>query len=382
MVITFRQKKMCEINDVDDLVNFVNEKRLYKNFLTFNEIYHDTIRHKINRTNELPYKQVKPFLSEFMGPMSNRNLMYWLCRGFSESESIVKIRELQSKSGKNVDYEKRLLPSNTEYWVKKGFDLEESKVKVKDHQTTFSKEICIKKYGEDGGLVRFNERQSKWISSLSKNTFNHDSSSVEFFIKKYGDSGLIEMLDKLSYTDNNKIILKEIIDNVKNKEDLLNYIEDNVVINTLLDVDFIFKSKIIQHILDDDYNNIKNYITNGLSIVKTKFSNYRFVNGFRFNSNGEYQIGKFLMDHGVDFEHDDYYPLGKYRYDFYLPKYDLYVEYFGLIKNVGWQNNKILSDYIDKMEKKVFYCNKNNYNLVHDTKPKNVINKLKKIIWK
>jgi len=57
--------------------------------------------------------------------------------------------------------------SNTkEYWMNKGFSGEEAIIKVKERQSTFSLEKCILKYGEEEGTKVFQKRQDKWQNTL------------------------------------------------------------------------------------------------------------------------------------------------------------------------------------------------------------------------
>lgn len=54
-----------------------------------------------------------------------------------------------------------------EYWLKYGYSLEEAEEMVAERQRTFSLEKCVKRYGEEEGRKRFNERQQKWQKTLN-----------------------------------------------------------------------------------------------------------------------------------------------------------------------------------------------------------------------
>lgn len=387
MIITYKRKEIVNITTINEMVGFIKQYGIYKNFLGFKKCHEESILNKILEVDSLNFKSVKPFLREFMGPETNRSLEFWLCRGYSEHESLERIKTLQSTSSKKVDYQKRLLPSNVDYWINKGYDLDEAVKKVKDRQSTFSLAKCIEKHGVNKGLEVFNNRQNKWLDSLNKTKslnggFNHDSSSVDFFKEKYGVDWIKETLKKASYTENNEKIIQEITSKTKDIDGLIGYIKNNIEYYSMGDLDFIFKSKIIQNFYGETYKNIKNNVSDSLNMIKTKFSNYWYVSGYTFNSNGEYEIGDFLMKNNIKFEHNNNYPNSKYKYDFYLPNENVYIEYFGLIKNVGWQKNEVLSNYLDKMKKKVLFCEEGGYNLIYGETPKKIINKLKNIIWK
>jgi hypothetical protein len=275
-----------------------------------------------------------------------------------------------------------LLPSNLDYWLNKGFSVEESKLKVKETQTTFSKEKCIEKYGQELGLKKFNDRQQKWINSLSKfkGEVNRDSSSFEFFTNKFKDDWVINCLNKLSYTEDNRNALLSLLERCNTLDELGEYVKNNLDIKSVTDILFICNSKVLQKFFKVDSNTIKITILNKLGVIQTKFSNFWVYNEHLFNSNGELEIGVFLTENKVGFIHNNRYPNSSFRYDFYLPKYDLYIEYFGLVKNSNWVSNKVLKEYEEKMFKKVLFCKENKLNLIHNTDYKKIIEDIKQII--
>lgn len=152
-------------------------------------------------------------------------ISFWIKKGLSERNAIIKIAENQSKAAKNVDFEKRLLPSNIEYWLNRGFSEKDSKLKVSETQQTFSKEKCFQKYGEEKGLLRWKNRQDKWQKSLYKNGnikggYSKVSQELFYAISRYcnnvkyaiNNSELVIRKDQKNYyydfvdTDRNKII--------------------------------------------------------------------------------------------------------------------------------------------------------------------------------
>lgn len=60
----------------------------------------------------------------------------------------------------------RLSDNQIEYWTNQGFSEEEAKEKIKERQSTFTLEKCIEKFGEEEGIIRFNERQKKWSNKI------------------------------------------------------------------------------------------------------------------------------------------------------------------------------------------------------------------------
>jgi ribosomal protein S16 len=106
------------------------------------------------------------------------NIEFWINKGVSENEAKNIISKNQTEAAKQVDFEKRLIPSNIEYWVEKGFNYQQAKLKVTERQTTFSLDICVKKYGEEDGLKRFNERQIKWLTNYKRTNFSKISQTL------------------------------------------------------------------------------------------------------------------------------------------------------------------------------------------------------------
>ncbi len=97
---------------------------------------------------------------------------YWIDRGYSQSDSIVKVSEIQRKNGnsyiskysKEERYDKT--PRRKEYWIKMGYSEVEAIKKVSESQITFSREKCIEKFGYDIGIEKWKQRQIKWQNTL------------------------------------------------------------------------------------------------------------------------------------------------------------------------------------------------------------------------
>lgn len=68
------------------------------------------------------------------------------------------------------------------YWLKQGYTEEESLQKLKERQTTFTLEKCIEKYGEEKGREKWLDRQEKWQESFQKSRKNgYSQISQELF---------------------------------------------------------------------------------------------------------------------------------------------------------------------------------------------------------
>jgi hypothetical protein len=117
------------------------------------------------------------------------NIEYWIKNGYTEEEAILQIegqkmvslrgciarfgekkgiKKWEEREGKRSAAGK-LGSANIQYWLNKGYSESEAVIKRKERQTTFSLEKCVEKYGEEKGLIKFNERQVKWQKTLYKN---------------------------------------------------------------------------------------------------------------------------------------------------------------------------------------------------------------------
>lgn len=124
----------------------------------YKKMFSDKIKGEKNpnhksKTTEQERKERSPFSKEFY----KNNILT-----DKEIENI--LTQFREKSFKN-----RVLDTQIEYYLRQGYSEKESKKLLKKRQTTFSKEICIQKYGQEKGIVIFNNRQNKWNDSMNKN---------------------------------------------------------------------------------------------------------------------------------------------------------------------------------------------------------------------
>lgn len=105
---------------------------------------------------------------------------HWIKKGYSEDESIIKVKENIKQSTyncneftkdrvNNPDKYIGIFDTSIEYYLKQGYSYDESKVKLSERQNTFTISKCIQKYGEVGGQKIWRDRQEKWSSSLLNN---------------------------------------------------------------------------------------------------------------------------------------------------------------------------------------------------------------------
>lgn len=100
------------------------------------------------------------------------NVNYYINKGHSLEEAQMLVKQRQAKGGAvraslTKDERRRFTPRCIEFWLAKGLSIEDSLVKLSEHQATFTKEKCIERYGEVEGLAIWSERQRKWQKTLN-----------------------------------------------------------------------------------------------------------------------------------------------------------------------------------------------------------------------
>ena len=112
---------------------------------------------------------------------------YWEEKGFNKIEAKEKCSSYYSKLGKE-QYEKRRLNGEEfltirqlKFWLKRGFSLEDAHKELSLRYGTRSLDYCIEKYGKYEGVIKFNERNKKWIDTLNTKS---DEEKLEILKRK------------------------------------------------------------------------------------------------------------------------------------------------------------------------------------------------------
>ncbi len=84
----------------------------------------------------------------------------------------------------------------------------------------------------------------------------------------------------------------------------------------------------------------------------------------------------------INFIYDKFYPNQKdFKYDFYLVEYNVYIEYFGMLKvKVNGKNDNIIRNYKTKCKGKLDLCVRNNYKFIFSMNVDDIINRVKRIV--
>lgn len=107
------------------------------------------------------------------------SVFYWLKRinpltnklyTIEESNREVSLiqRKMSNNSNNKHKHRKDRVPTQIQYWTKQGYSEELAKQMVRKRQQTFSLDICIKKYGKEQGLLKWETRQTKWQKTLNQ----------------------------------------------------------------------------------------------------------------------------------------------------------------------------------------------------------------------
>ena len=390
MIIKHRKKILTEINTVNELELFLIENKFYKFFRKFQKEFVDIINEHIENTVFLNYKQIKPWLKSILKyPESiyQKNFLY--CMGWEMDEIVLFINQkqknnssiLSDKKQKNPNQYYSKTPTRIEYWLDKGFDLITAKSKVSERQSTFSLKKCIEKYGKTEGNKIFESRQIKWINSLKENIDYNliQSKKNSYDYVKYSS---FELISRSSFTE----ITKDIILNAIKYENINHFVDfviKSIDIKRYSDIQPYICSKIIQQKYNITKDKIRDifYSKTFYTLSKQTYGVPVYHNNIRFKSIKEYEIAIFFEENNIDYIYENYYPNKKYKFDFFLPKYDTYVEYYGMLDGKNFEKlNSIQEFYLNKMEKKNLYCQEEKIKLIHNTNFNELIKTLKQII--
>lgn len=145
-----------------------------------------TINHwltKINpATNSLYTREEAEFKIKSHRKM---NIEYWLNRGFSKDEAILKISEYQRENGNKFSDKNKKYPekysdrtwTQLDYWIKKGYSIDESIQIISKKQNKVSISSFINRYGEEVGKLKY----ESFINNVKY------GASINYYIDKFGE---------------------------------------------------------------------------------------------------------------------------------------------------------------------------------------------------
>lgn len=261
---------------------------------------------------------------------------------------------------------------NVKYWIKRGYSEKDAIIKVSEIQKTFSKEMWIKKYGERAGIDKINDRNDRWQKSLrSRDDYaeiqkRKDTNSINYYIEKYGESYIKEFIKRqcnFNSDINEKLIF---LLEKKNYVGFIEFIKETYDYNGKK-INDISNLKIIQIVFNKTKDDIKNDLVKQYPIKnKNSWGTTYIIDGIIFRSLGEVDIYNFLKSKNINFKYDKEYLYQinkKYRYDFYLIDKDIYIEYAG-IENIRKtiKTRRIHEEYDSRIKIKRKHCINNGLN--------------------
>lgn len=384
------------INNEIEFIDFVTNESIINNFKCLTPKVKTDIAYLLDNTEQIYKTQLKNKLRQIFYSTTTMNDKYWLDRGWSEEEAKEKISKLQKKNANIFAVKKQNDPyfysatTNTQigYWTNKGYSEDEAKLKISERQRTFTLEKCIEKYGEEEGKNRWKERQNKWITTLSLKSKEEIKRINEQ--KSYSVAGVINQenvyyhIDRFSFTDQNKKIIKNSISNSNTLFEFTElYLKQTNNDFSYHNIGVIANSKVIQayyNCTQDDIFKTFYIIMDNVGIKMGRFGNIVAYGGKKLKSYGEYLIAKFLDENNVEYEYEKRYPNSRKKCDFFLPKYDLYVEYLGMSDKLNPKEKSITEQYNQNAEQKRQICIENNLKYLFESKINSIFVALKQII--
>jgi hypothetical protein len=174
-----------------------------------------------------------------------------------------------------------------------------------------------------------------------------------------------------------------LVKNYKTTEELNTYFLNKKINYDLKLIKSLSSNKLLQFFFNKTYNDLVTCFKKGFKFNKKQsFGSQIVIDGYSFRSLGEHDIYQFLKKNGVEFLYEKTYPNsvnGKKRLksDFYLPKFDLYIEYCGMynVKNIT-KHSKIIVEYDKRIHQKKNHCYSNDLKCIFSSD----VNSIKKII--
>jgi hypothetical protein len=368
-------KKIREEMNIDSIECFIyrlneyyNPKDLYKGITRELEV---EILNLIGIGSIFKYKHFfKSHIRNFMyqNARTRNSKNYWKNRGYTEEDSLKKVRTFQKmlsekfiiKKNKNPDSYIGFNRVQKKYWMKRGLSEDESIKTISSIQSTFSFHKCIEKYGEDRGRKKWEERQNKWKESMGKSRniswkTSSQSTSYESYFNRYGENWLRVLLGhqrKKLGINLETISNMEKVSNAYYNENLEKYLyglsfQKFKKISSCGLVKFILNKNYFELVSDYmEFNNIK-------KIQSGKYGNSYYYMGKYYKSDGEYNIGEYLEELGIEFSTQNRYNGTNKFTDFYIPSINAYFELMGM--NSGDENYAIKKETLEKKGYKIIW---------------------------
>lgn len=390
MDIFFRKKMLKTINNHYELEKFIKENNFFSLFKKIPQEFIEKINYSLSITDKISYKKFKQWYRSIINyPESVYCDNFLLLMGWDIDDAKAYISEKQKENSRKLSENKKnspekyyeKTPKRIEYWVKKGYSEEESKKIISGLQKTFSKEICVKKYGYKKGIDIFNKRQEKWIKSLYENNDLEEINKKRNFYD-YNKKTIETLIDRTYFLSKTKETISFCIKSTK-IDNFIDCVIKKTDIKSMSDITPIVGSKLIQKHYQVNSKTIKDkfYSKTPEIFDSNLYGTPIYHNGNRLKSVKEYKIAILLESKSIEYVYEKQYPDSRFKSDFFLPKNEIYIEYYGMLDGKNIENlDKIQKKYFDKMNEKNLFCQEKNLKLIYDTNFNELYKKITKII--
>jgi len=252
---------------------------------------------------------------------------------------------------------KKKLKNCKEYWLCRGYSLQDAKNKVSKIQLR-DLNYFIKKYGKIIGKKKWKNKINKWQKTLNnksqkeKDKINKSKGrhcpqnvySAKNYYRKYGIK-----IAKSNFPAHK--LAWYCIENFNNKKELYNYLSKHINKLQTIELKLFFSKFGFKDKADFLYKIFKKC---KIKYLPNSCSNYFQAKRLYFNDHlcrslGEFELAYFFKKYKIKYIYEKRYPRSKFKYDFYLIDYKIYIEY------LGFQGHK---EYDNKTKRKIKYCKK------------------------
>ena len=293
------------------------------------------------------------------------NMQYWLNLGLNQQEAKQKLHQMHSngleksiklhgeiqgrlKQKKRIKKIKEGSKRCVQYWQLLGYSLQQSKSKVSQEQKR-DLDYFIGIYGQQQGRKRHNLKIQKWIRTMELK----DNEEKAIINEKKNVSDYYYLIEK--YTPQEAILKMVQTYKVENRQNMQELLSCNTLQQLIDKIPKLLPLKEVTPVLNHSYIQKKFKITQkNLTDVLTEVYNRYGVNWFKrkqygqeieyqgiiFKSKSQFQIAKYLSKHSIEYVYQKPY-IGSHRKktDFYLPKYNCYIEYTGMMDMYDYTQN-------------------------------------------
>lgn len=341
MTITYR-KEVYKINSVEELLDYINSNSKFQHkIIKVKEGYEDIIADWVKSDVTVTHKHIRKTYRDLINAKSTHviQLNFWLDRGYCVKDAKLLVSKEQSSRLEAAfakgSFDNQLLPSHIEYWTNKGYSSKEAKSLVSESQTTFSLAKCIESLGLERGTERFHERQSKWQSNMDYTTFSTAVTWQKWLNKSDSFSTALESWVQLAISrrpSNTEVhnILDEVLNHMPATLDKLKEycLKSPAGFNMSQSILSVLGLSLFEW--KELYCRVNGILLNKNPGRAGIWGNHYYWNGNYYESDSELKIGMLFMKNGIEFKMHKRYPGQPYKYDFYIPSLDLYIEWCGM----------------------------------------------------